>query len=448
MLTPRSRPLLAIGAALAIAAVLAGTGDATTSDTAPSNTASPTVTGTAQKGDTLTTNSGSWAGTTPMTFTYAWERCDSSGASCSAIGTQTNQTYTLQSGDVGHTVRSSVTATNSAGSATQLSNATDVVSDTSAPANTSEPKISGSATVGSQLTVSNGAWSGSTPITYSYQWRRCDTNAHNCSDINGATSQNYSVATDDVGHTIRAIVTATNSAGHNSATANASAVVGGVGPALVSAPVVTGIATEGQTLSTTTGSWSGATPITYTYQWYRCDGNGNNCNAISGATGSKYVLVSADVGRRIRAKITATNSTGSNGDSSNAVGPVTAGGAGCVLPAANVSSADRLTVASVKYSPSLSHGREPVSATYKVIDQNQCAVSDALVYVVGLPYNWMLKVPEARTGANGQVTLTLTPTRAAPLRGALVMFVRARTPQGNLLAGSSTRRLVQLLLRP
>jgi hypothetical protein len=446
----RFRALLAVGAALALTAAFAATGDATISDTAPSNNTAPTVSGAAQQGSTLTTNSGSWSGTNPITFTYAWARCDSSGSSCSTIGGETNATYTVQSNDVGHTLRSSVTATNSAGSSSQLSNATAVVTASSVPVNTTEPKISGTAAVGSKLTVSNGNWSGSTPITYTYQWRRCDTSAKNCSDIGGANDQSYTVSGNDTGHTIRVIVTATNTAGHASTTADATAVVGGGAPVAGAEPTISGTATQGQTLTASTGTWSSGTSITYQYQWLRCDGNANNCANISGATGSKYVLVSADAGHRIRVKVTAGNNVGSAASTSNATGVVngTTGGTGCVTSAANVPSSDRLTIASVKYAPTVSLGRQPVAATFRVIDANKCAVSGALVYVVGLPYNWMRKVLEVPTAANGQVTITVSPTTNAPRRGALVMFVRARTPQGDLLAGSSTRRLIQLSLRP
>ena len=51
--------------------------------------------------------------------------------------------------------------------------------------------------------------------------------------------------------------------------------------------------------------------MTFTYQWRRCDSAGSNCSDIAGATASTYVLVAADVGSRIRARISATNPAGS-----------------------------------------------------------------------------------------------------------------------------------------
>lgn len=450
MLTPH-RALIAFAAVVALTAALATSGDATIADTAPSNTTAPAISGSAQEGSTLTASSGSWSGTTPITFTYAWERCDSGGSSCSAISSATSQTYTVASADVGHTLRVSVTATNSTGTGNALSDASDVVLAQGVPISTAKPVISGSTIVGSQLSVSNGSWSGASPFTYAYEWERCDTHGNSCSTIAGATSATYTVASADVGHALRAIVTATNSAGHAFIVADATSVVAAAtAPTLSAAPAIAGTTTQGQTLTVSNGTWNSATTVTYTYQWERCDSAGNNCTNISGATSSKYVLTSDDVGHELRAKVTATSSAGSVSATTNPVGPVKSptGGTGCVIAATSVASSDRLTVSKVSYAPSISHGREPVSATFTVVDANKCAVNGALVYVVGLPYNWMLKVPEVRTGANGQVTVTVSPTRATPRRGALVMFVRARTPQGDLLAGSSTRRLVQLLLRP
>src|SRR5207249_3816957 len=67
----------------------------------------------------------------------------------------------------------------------------------------------------------------------------------------------------------------------------------------------------GQTLTASPGSWSGMAPISYAYQWLRCDTSGANCASVSGATFQSYALASADVGSTVRIKVTATNSAGS-----------------------------------------------------------------------------------------------------------------------------------------
>jgi hypothetical protein len=77
--------------------------------------------------------------------------------------------------------------------------------------NTTAPTISGTARRGQTLTASPGAWTGTAPITYSYQWRSCDRSGNGCADIAGATASAYTLTATDVGSTIRVAVTASNS---------------------------------------------------------------------------------------------------------------------------------------------------------------------------------------------------------------------------------------------
>ena len=59
------------------------------------------------------------------------------------------------------------------------------------------------------------------------------------------------------------------------------------GPPFASTPAsVGGTARDGETLTADPGVWQGSTPITFTYQWRRCDANGANCVDIAGATGA------------------------------------------------------------------------------------------------------------------------------------------------------------------
>jgi hypothetical protein len=82
-------------------------------------------------------------------------------------------------------------------------------------------------------------------------------------------------------------------------------------PVNTSLPSISGQAREGRTLTTTNGSWSGATPVTFSYQWRRCDSAGANCVNIQNATALSYTLTTGDVGFRIRSRVTATNAGGS-----------------------------------------------------------------------------------------------------------------------------------------
>ena len=81
------------------------------------------------------------------------------------------------------------------------------------PANTAAPAITGTPLLGATLTASSGSWSGDAPITFAYQWRRCNEAGASCSDVPGATGATRVITSDDVGSTLRVQVTATNGAG-------------------------------------------------------------------------------------------------------------------------------------------------------------------------------------------------------------------------------------------
>ncbi|MGZ4181607.1 MAG: hypothetical protein ACXVUL_13120 [Solirubrobacteraceae bacterium] len=192
----------------------------------PATTAAPSVSGTATQGQTLTTSNGSWSNN-PTGYAYAWQDCDSSGASCANIMGATSSSLTLTANDVGHTIRSVVTASNAGGSARATSNATAAVTAPApppAPANTAAPTISGTAQQGNTITTSNGSWSGS-PTSFSYQWQDCNTSGASCTNISGATSSSHVLQGTDVGSTIRAVVTATNTSGSASASSAPTAAV-------------------------------------------------------------------------------------------------------------------------------------------------------------------------------------------------------------------------------
>jgi hypothetical protein len=109
---------------------------APSSGSAPSNTAAPTIAGTAQAGQTLTASPGSWSGNPAPTFAYQWQRC---GSACTDIAAATAKTYTLLAADVGSTIQVVVTASNSAGSSNASSAKTATV--TAAPPAGSYPVL-------------------------------------------------------------------------------------------------------------------------------------------------------------------------------------------------------------------------------------------------------------------------------------------------------------------
>ena len=139
--------------------------------------------------------------------------------------------------------------------------AVDGVGDTtpSAPANVTLPTVSGTPQAGQTVTASTGTWTGSQPITYAYQWLRCDAASAACLAISGATSASYAVTAADVGDTLRVAVTASNGVGPSTATSNATAVVQGAStaPANTVAPTITGSAQAGQVLTARPGHLDG-----------------------------------------------------------------------------------------------------------------------------------------------------------------------------------------------
>lgn len=82
-------------------------------------------------------------------------------------------------------------------------------------------------------------------------------------------------------------------------------------PVNTAAPGASGIPAVAQTLSCSTGSWTGIATLKYTYRWLR-DGV-----AIAGAAGSTYVVQAADRGHGLACEVTATNSIGNAAASSN-----------------------------------------------------------------------------------------------------------------------------------
>jgi GH25 family lysozyme M1 (1,4-beta-N-acetylmuramidase) len=79
------------------------------------------------------------------------------------------------------------------------------------------------------------------------------------------------------------------------------------------APTVKGSLAVASQAGVSPGSWSGTTPITFTYQWQRCDGSGKNCRPIASATQSTHTITAADVWHTLRVKVVARNAAGQAG---------------------------------------------------------------------------------------------------------------------------------------
>jgi hypothetical protein len=93
-------------------------------------------------------------------------------------------------------------------------------------------------------------------------------------------------------------------------------------PAATGAPTLDGVTRDGSKLTATKGSWTGAAPISYTYQWQRC--GSSSCTNIAGATDSAYTLTAADVNARVRVVAGAGNWVSSVSQSASAQSGVVA----------------------------------------------------------------------------------------------------------------------------
>ncbi len=328
-LTPSGSSVTSVTLGPVSGMVLRSTGAAPPPLSLPLNTALPTISGTAQVGQTLRASVGSWSGS-PTSYAYQWRRCDEDGNGCASIIGATASSYWLGSGEAGYTIRVNVFATNAVGTSWMNSNPTATVTAGAAtdtvPVNTSPPTVSGTPEVGQTLRASLGSWSGS-PTRYGYQWRRCDENGNACTTVAGADDSTYLLGSGDVGSTIRVNVFATNDAGTSWKNSNPTAIVTATetAPVNLSLPTISGTPEVGQTLRAGVGSWSGS-PTSYSYYWRRCDEDGNSCTSIVGATASTYWLESDDVGYTIRVNVFATNDAGTSWKNSNATAIVTGTG--------------------------------------------------------------------------------------------------------------------------
>ena len=289
---------------------------------APSNTTLPVISGTPVIGSSLAASQGSWMYAS-KSLTYAWQKCDASGGSCSAISGAKGMTIKIGVADAGGTLRVAVAAINMTGSAVATSLQTTVVPPPLAPINLVLPKISGTAKVGSKLTSTRGTWMDS-PTSYVYSWLRCDASGANCSAIAGAIASTYGVVIGDAASTMRVAVSATNLGGSASATSTQTAVVPTPpAPSNRVLPRISGVAMVGYKLAVSNGAWTNS-PTSFAYQWQRCDVNGSNCLGIIGATATTYVLGSSDLGSTMRASVFAINLGGTKPATSLQSVPVTA----------------------------------------------------------------------------------------------------------------------------
>ena len=178
-------------------------------------TGQPTISGTAQVGETLSVDTSGIAdadGLVNATYTYQWVAND--GTTDTNISGATDNTYTLVADDEGKTIKVRVTVTDDAGNETTLtSEATDEVEAAPQPDSpaTGMPTIAGTAQVGETLTADTSGIAdtdGLENVTFTYRWLANDT------AVQGATNATYTLEADDEGKTIKVRVTFADDAGN------------------------------------------------------------------------------------------------------------------------------------------------------------------------------------------------------------------------------------------
>jgi hypothetical protein len=281
----------------------------------------PAVTGQAIQAQPLTASAGSWT-VEPAKVAYAWQRCNANGRICLAIDGATSATYVPTAADVGHALAALVVATIGTSTVTAFSTATDPVK-AAGLVNSAPPAVGGLLRVGQKLTGTTGTWTGVAPITFHFQWYRCDANGAHCLSVHGATKATYTLVAKDVGHTLGLTVTATDSSESKAAYASLAGPIAAKTSTFFSSlrPAIAGTATVGRPLTVSPGTWS-TTVTSTTFQWERCNANGRICTAIAGATTASYTPVAADAGHALLVVVSAKAGALSGSTLSLATAPV------------------------------------------------------------------------------------------------------------------------------
>ena len=245
----------------------------------------PAISGTAQVGETLTTDTSGIAdedGLDNAAFAYQWT------AGGSDIQGTTGSTYTLSDDDEGKAIQVRVTFTDDAGNPEALTSApTDAVQP---PPNS--PTITGTARVGQTLTADTSGIrdeDGMENPAFGYQW------IAGGADIEGATGASYTIIADDEGLIIQVWVSFTDDAGnYETRISDGTEAVAPETPPntpATGAPTITGTVRVGETLTADTSAIADADGMenaAFTYQWVAGGAD------IEGATGAGYTIIAED----------------------------------------------------------------------------------------------------------------------------------------------------------
>ncbi len=298
-------------------------------------TGEPAVSGTAEEGLTLTAAPGSIDDPdmlTGVTYTYDWYRQDTDGTNRSASAIHTGNSYRLVAADAGKkivAVARFMDVDGNAESRESVPYPTTGAVVANIPA-TGKPEIMGVASDGQTLMAAPGIppdgvadGNGLSGVTYTYEWYRQDSDGSNRSQNPLHTGDSYMLMTADVGQQIVVIARFsddnTNEERRDSDPYPPGGTVSANSPA-TGTPEIAGEASVGETLTAYTAPVDIVDDIAdadglpaapaYTYQWMREDRDGGNPMDIPNATSPTYVLAEDDGGRKIRVRVSFTDSVG------------------------------------------------------------------------------------------------------------------------------------------
>jgi hypothetical protein len=308
----------------------------------PTNTVKPLVTGSPHDGETLSVSPGQWASAGAVSYAYQWQRCGGTPQNV-ALGKPVYASRETVGHEASEAVDGSPWTYWSAGdyppqwievdleapyplsmiraSITQLPDGVTTHRFLTAGPNpldefqllatfsgfTTDQQVLEQAGPPDEVefirveTTASPSWVG---------WREIEA-LSGCADIPAATGTTYTLTPADIGSTVRTVVTATNSTGPTAAASLATPTITPLAPINLSIPTISGTARHGRQLSATTGTWRGSLPISYAYQWQKCDNTATNCANIPDATEAAYLVRLADAGSTLRVAVTASNTAGS-----------------------------------------------------------------------------------------------------------------------------------------
>ena len=276
-------------------------------------TGAPTITGTAQVGETLSADTSGISdsdGLINVSYSYQWVSND--GNTDTDIQDATDSTYTLTDAAAGKTIEVRVSFTDDTNnSETLTSDATATVAARLNSPATGAPTIGGTPQVDQTLTADTAGITdadGLTNVSYSYQWIRSDNGTD--ADIGGQTASTYTLADSDEGKAIKVKVSFTDDANNEETLTSAATGVVAAKPnsPATGAPTIDGTAQVGETLTALTNGITdedGLDDVSYSYQWIRNDGT--NDADIGGQTGSTYTPTDEDVGQSVKLRVSFTD---------------------------------------------------------------------------------------------------------------------------------------------